>query len=226
MRASAPCCTRAPYPAPAAYSVAIAEIGLFPLAIVLLPDERVPLHIFEPRYKELISECVADEREFGLVLEDDEGRREIGTAAAVVEVLQRYDDGRLDIVIEGRERFRILEETSGRTFRTASIQLLPDDGEPAEEPEIDRALAAFLELAASAEAELEEQPDPARDRLSFWLAARIDFGTDVKQELLERRSERQRIIWLTEMFARAKRAVQWARTARERGATNGRVEPP
>ena len=70
------------------------EIGLFPLELVLLPTERVPLHIFEPRYKELIGECLTEGREFGLILEDEQGRREIGTRARVVEVLQRYGRGR------------------------------------------------------------------------------------------------------------------------------------
>ena len=80
------------------------ELGLFPLGMVLLPTERVPLHIFEPRYRELIGECVAEEREFGMLLGDDEGLREIGTRAAVVEVVDRFPDGRLNVVIEGRVR--------------------------------------------------------------------------------------------------------------------------
>jgi len=90
------------------------EIGLFPLELVLLPTERVPLHIFEPRYKELIGECLRSGDEFGLVLQDDQGRREIGTRAAVVEVLQVFDDGRMNVIVEGHERFRLRELTSGR----------------------------------------------------------------------------------------------------------------
>jgi hypothetical protein len=73
------------------------EIGLFPLGMVLLPTERVPLHIFEERYKELIDECIELEQEFGLVLQDDDGIREVGTRAAVVAVLERFDDGRLNV---------------------------------------------------------------------------------------------------------------------------------
>src|SRR5256885_12755726 len=98
------------------------ELGLFPLGVVLLPTERVPLHIFEPRYRELIGECLAEEREFGLVLGDRDGLREIGTRAAVVEVLDEFPDGRLNIVIEGRERFRLVELTAGRSFATGEVE--------------------------------------------------------------------------------------------------------
>src|SRR6516165_8744487 len=88
-------------------SSGVTEIGLFPLELVLLPSERVPLHIFEPRYKELIGECLRSGEEFGLVLQDEQGRREIGTKAVVVEVLQVFDDGRMNVVVEGHERFRL-----------------------------------------------------------------------------------------------------------------------
>ena len=98
------------------------EIGLFPLGMVLLPTERVPLHVFEEQYKELIGECIELEQEFGLVLQDDDGIREIGTRAAVVAVLERFDDGRMNVVVEGRERFRVVALTSGRAFRTADVR--------------------------------------------------------------------------------------------------------
>src|SRR3954453_4578966 len=98
----------------AAYSPrAVPKIGLFPLELVLLPTERVPLHIFEDRYKELIGECLARDGQFGLGFPDQHGIREIGTLAAVATVLERFPDGRLNIVVEGRERFRLVELTRG-----------------------------------------------------------------------------------------------------------------
>ena len=77
------------------------EIGLFPLGLVLLPTEQVPLHIFEPRYRELITECLDQDEPFGLVFADDDGLRRVGTLASVVEVTDRFDDGRLNVVVEG-----------------------------------------------------------------------------------------------------------------------------
>jgi len=202
------------------------EIGLFPLGLVLLPGEQVPLHIFEPRYRELIGECLAQSTEFGLVLADDEGMREVGTTAAVVEVLERFPDGRLDIVVEGRERFEIVERTSGRSFLTVTVELSPDDGSDCpSSQERDRCLAAFHALAEAAGTEPDE-PTPELGDVSFWIAARVDLGTSVKQELLEQRSPRRRARRLVELLGRARTTLAWMRTASERGTTNGRVEPP
>ena len=92
----------------------MSELGLFPLGIVLLPTEQVPLHIFEERYKELIAECLDSDQEFGLVYADGDGVRDVGTRAAVIEVLAQLEDGRMNIVVEGRDRFRLLELTEGR----------------------------------------------------------------------------------------------------------------
>src|SRR5919109_5682649 len=104
--------------------------------MVLVPSERVPLHIFEERYKELIGECLEGEWEFGLVFSDDEGIREVGTKAAVVQVLGRFPDGRLNVVVEGRERFRIVRMTSGRSFQTAVVEDLADDAGPPPEEDV------------------------------------------------------------------------------------------
>src|SRR6186997_2976441 len=111
----------------------MSELGLFPLGIVLLPTEQIPLHIFEERYQELIGECLDEEREFGLIFADEEGLRKIGTYAAVTEVLDKFDDGRLNIVAEGRERFRLVELTEGRSFQTGIVEKIedePDDADP------------------------------------------------------------------------------------------------
>src|SRR5919204_487795 len=132
------------------------EIGLFPLALVLLPTERVPLHIFEPRYKELIGECLAEGREFGLVLEDERGRREVGTRAEVVEVLQVFDDGRMNVVVEGRDRFRLVELTAGRSFLTGDVEPVDDDPDPPDEDDVKRAIAAFRRLVRVADADVDE----------------------------------------------------------------------
>ncbi len=200
----------------------MAEIGLFPLALVLLPTERVPLHIFEPRYKELIGECLTEGSEFGLLLEDDEGRRDIGTRASVVEVLQVFEDGRLNVLVEGRERFRLLELTGGRSFLTGEVERLDDDGGEPEPALVRRALELFRELVEVAGADVDE-PDPATDQLSFELAARIDFGLEPKQELLELRSERARLRRLCRLLERAIHALAREREARDRAQGNGKV---
>ena len=107
----------------------MAEIGLFPLELVLLPTERIPLHIFEPRYRELIGECIDEEREFGLVLAATRtASREIGTMAAVVEVLQVLRRRPAEHRRRGRRALPRRRITDGRSFLTAEVE--PVDDEP------------------------------------------------------------------------------------------------
>src|SRR5918995_6105218 len=134
----------------------MSELGLFPLGIVLLPSEQIPLHIFEDRYQELIGECLAEEREFGLIYADEEGLREVGTLAAVTEVLDRFDDGRMNIVVEGRERFRLLELTEGRSFHTGRVEPIADEQDTADPKDAERALALFHRLVELTGAEVEQ----------------------------------------------------------------------
>jgi Lon protease-like protein len=201
----------------------VAEIGLFPLDLVLVPTERVPLHVFEDRYRELIGEALADGSEFGVILEDDEGLRGVGTSTGVIELVHTFDDGRMNILVEGRSRFRVLEETEGRSYRTAEIEPLEDDDieEPTAE-ETERTLEAFRKLAEIAEAEEVDVP-AVGEALSFQLAARVDFGTVLKQELLELRSERARLDRLVDLLGQAAGALTREREVRERASGNGKV---
>jgi Lon protease-like protein len=200
------------------------ELGLFPLELVLLPTERIPLHIFEPRYKELIRECLDEEREFGLVLDRGEETAEVGTRAGVVQVLQVLPDGRMNIVVEGRGRFRIVEATEGRSFLTAAVEPVEDEDDPPRPDELERALALFARLVALTGAEV-DAPEPASPQLAFELAARIDFGSDLKQELLELRSPRERLARLTELLEQAADAVALENELRDRASRNGKVTP-
>jgi Lon protease-like protein len=201
------------------------EIGLFPLNLVLLPGEQAPLHVFEPRYRELIGECLDKGGDFGLVLADDDGMREIGCRAGVIEVLEQFPDGRLNVVIEGRERIRIREVNEGqRSFVTAEVEDIDDEDEAPTEDEIEECLAAYQRVVTAAEADLEDLDFDA-DSIAYQIAARIDFGTEVKQGLLEIRSERERVLRLAPMLDQAAEAVQRDREIRDRASGNGRVEP-
>jgi ATP-dependent Lon protease len=198
------------------------ELGLFPLGVVLLPSEQLPLHIFEPRYRELIEESIQSEREFGLLHADDDGAREIGTTAAVVEVVRRFEDGRLNVVVEGRERFRMTRRTEGRSFETAEVELIPDEPDPAEPGAIERSLHLYRRLAEQAGSDAPEEP-PLTSHLSYALAARVDFGPHLKQELLELRSERTRLRRVVELLERAVQAIALEREIGDRAGRNGKV---
>jgi Lon protease-like protein len=203
----------------------VAELGLFPLPIVLVPTERIPLHIFEPRYRELIEECVENESDFGFVLATGDGAvHEIGTRAAVLEVLEVLDDGRMNVVVEGGARFRLLELTSGRSFTTGLVEPVVDDDDPPAEADVERALDVFRELAETSESDV-DVPDPDVPQLDFELAARVDFGVAAKQEVLAMTSPRLRMQRLGVLLESALQAVQREQTTRERASKNGKVAP-
>ena len=195
------------------------ELGLFPLKVVLLPTEQIPLHVFEPRYKELIGECIEDEAEFGLVLSDDEGLRRVGTKARVTDVLERFDDGRLNVVVEGGERFRLVELTTGRSFHTGQIEPIEDDDLDAEPADAQRALGLFRRVAELAEAETTE-PEPSR-RLSYEIAARIELPLGLKQELLESRSEPERLRRLSQALDGIAELLTKQKELRDLSSRNG-----
>ena len=198
------------------------ELGLFPLGLVLLPGERVPLHVFEPRYKELISECLEQERPFGIVLADDSGLHDVGTQASVTEVLERFDDGRLNIVVEGGERFRVLELTSGRSFQTGEVEGLEDEEVAVDEQDAERAMALFRELRELVGSDVDE-PETGVPFLSFALASRVDFGVDPKQRLLELTSEADRLTFVIELLENALAAVRKEQARRELASRNGNL---
>ena len=201
------------------------ELGLFPLGIVLLPGEQIPLHVFEPRYRELIGECLETGEPFGLVLADDDGLRGVGTRATVVEVLDRLEDGRLNVVIEGGRRFRLRELTGGRSFQTGLVDDVEDEDDPAAPGEGERALELFHELRELVEAEVDD-PEPSDWPLSYALAGRLEFDVLPKQELLELRSERMRVDRLIRLLETGVERVRLQRERAEHASKNGRFASP
>jgi ATP-dependent Lon protease len=203
----------------------VEELGLFPLPLVLMPTERIPLHIFEPRYKELISECAERGTTFGFVLGTGDGAvHEVGTRASVEEVLEVLDDGALNIVVEGRERFRLLELTKGRSFATCLVEPFVDADEQPDPADAARAYELFETLAAATGADV-DLPDPESPLLDFELAARVDFATEAKQELIAEVSPRVRMRRLGELLGLALEATQLQKTLQERAGKNGKVAP-
>ena len=200
------------------------EIGLFPLGVVLLPTERVPLHIFEPRYRELIGECLDEAKEFGFLLGDEDDTQRVGTRAAVTEVLNRLSDGRFDVVVEGGDRFRIVEGTDGRSFQTALIEPYDDVPDAAAPAAVEQALTLFGRLVELTGSDV-DVPDAESAQLSFELAARFDFAPPLKQELLEERSERVRLDRVCAILEEAAAVVARQHEIAQLASTNGHAKP-
>lgn len=200
----------------------MAEIGLFPLGVALLPSEVIPLHIFEERYRELIEECLSRLTPFGLIYADGAGMRSVGTEARVAQVIDRFDDGRLNIAVLGTERFRVVRLAEGRSFDTAEVEPWTDEQDDDPVPLLEASVAAAGRIAAASEADSDADFSGARS--AFELAARIQLPEEVKQELIEMRSERQRLARLQDLLERFAGVLERRNEIRIRAAGNGRAD--
>jgi Lon protease-like protein len=197
-------------------------IPLFPLDVVLFPGTPLPLHIFEPRYKEMIGECLAQHKLFGVVRALEQGLAEVGCTAEIVTVVKEYPDGCLDIVTEGRKRFELLGVNQERSFLQAEILMIDD--EPGAPPQQDaaRAIQLHSELLAIAGATQDmSAADPSV--LSFYLAGSLPLDLDFKQKLLGLRSEPERLSLLIAYFETIIPNLQRAARARQTSGGNGHV---
>jgi Lon protease-like protein len=199
-----------------------ALLPLFPLDVVLFPATALPLHIFEPRYKEMIGECRAQHRHFGVVRALDQGLAEVGCTAEIITVVKEYPDGRLDLVAEGRKRFELLRINQERSFLQAAVLVIDDDPGNSPQEEIARAIELHSELAAIAGA---KQDISAADRLSlsFHLAGSLPLDLDFKQKLLSLRSEPERISLFISYLETIIPNIRRAAKAREKAGGNGHV---
>ena len=166
----------------------MALLPLFPLEAVLLPGTPLPLHIFEPRYKEMIGECLVNDAPFGVIRALEEGIEEVGCTAEIITVTKQYPDGRMDLIAEGRERFEVIELNQERSFLRAEVLLVPDDPGGAVEAEKIRAIQLHLEILSLAGA-VQDLSAADQNQLSFYLAGSLPLDLDFKQKLLGMRSE-------------------------------------
>lgn len=178
----------------------IPSLAIFPLGVVLYPHERLPLHIFEPQYKEMIRTCLEEGGPFGVVLFNEGATADIGCTATVVKVVSQYEDGRMDILVEGLQRFRILKLFPEKPYMTAEVELIP---EPPEAPERDlkeRAITQHMKLLELAGRTV--RPSLYQDvrEVSFVMAHNAGLTLRQKQQVLELPGEKDRIAYLVDHF--------------------------
>ena len=167
-------------------------LPIFPLDLVLLPGVPLPLHIFEPRYREMIAECLEQKKPFGVVRESSEGVAGIGCTAEIMSVTKKYDDGRMDILTRGVERFEVIHVNEDRSFLQAEITVVEDEpGKPAAQI-VTQAVRLHAEIAKLAGSE-PSGPDEQAGNLSFLLAGSLPLDLDFKQSLLSTLSETKRL---------------------------------
>jgi Lon protease-like protein len=197
-------------------------LALFPLEAVLFPDAPLPLHIFEPRYKEMVRDLLESREHFGVVRSTESGFEQIGCTAEIVAVAKQYDDGRMDIVTEGRQRFEIMQVDMGRTYLRAEVLYIVDEPERPPQEDIVRLLEMQKEMLQllGANAEVPEGDDR---QLTLTIAAAMPFDLEMKQKLLASRSEPQRMTSLIAYYEKVLPSLRRAVKARHKAGGNGHV---
>jgi Lon protease-like protein len=195
---------------------------LFPLGLVALPHEHVPLHIFEERYKTMIGRCLERNSEFGIVWATDEGLRPVGCAMRIAEILERLQDGRMNILTKGTRPFRIVDEQVDLPYPAGTVEFVADKEEELDPAARDAAHEAYAQLVEQA---TDRSPDPEEltRMTAYEMAATVDFGLDAKQGLLDLRSENARLRLLTRLFRAAVKRLELVERAHERARSNGKV---
>ena len=199
----------------------IASFPIFPLPLVALPTEAIPLHIFEERYKQMIGECLEQESAFGIIWLGEGGLAEIGCTARITEVLDRTEDGRLNILVEGQQPFRLERRIDDLPYPAGDVELLDDDAE-ADEERLAEVRVSYAEVVEKA---TDTAPDDAvlADMGSYAMAATIELEPAFKQQLLDSRSEPERLDIIEALFAKAVARLDQAEEVAEAARSNGKV---
>jgi Lon protease-like protein len=198
------------------------DFRLFPLGLVALPSELVPLHIFEHRYRTMIAECLEQDAEFGIVWASPDGQQDVGCAMEVTEVLERLDDGRINILTRGTRPFRLVAEQFDKPYPAGTVEFLEDDLEAVDEEAAEVAHRAYADLVEQATEKVLEGPE-VEAMTAYEMAATVDFGLEAKQGLLDLRSESARLRLVTRLFRSAAKRLDFMERAQARARSNGKV---
>ncbi|MGH9633379.1 MAG: LON peptidase substrate-binding domain-containing protein [Candidatus Angelobacter sp.] len=196
-------------------------LPLFPLEIVVFPGAPLPLHIFEPRYKEMIGECLAESRPFGMVRAKENALSAIGCSARIINIIKKYEDGRLDIAAEGAQRFEIIQVNQERSFLQAEVAFFDDEPSIVSKNAADTVIKLHEQLFAVMGQTVEVERDAAY--LSYRLAQDLPVDLDFKQTLLEMKSEAERVEILTEYYRATIPKIENSLRVRQRASGNGHV---
>jgi Lon protease-like protein len=198
------------------------RIPLFPLNVVLLPGAPLPLHIFEPRYKEMVKACLEEKSEFGMLLSLPKGVARVGCTAEILEVVKRYPDGRMDIVTVGRAPFRVVELFTENHLLEGQVDYLEDRGAPGN-PVLQRQLIELYEACHTLL--FEDYPKNLEgasvDDLSYIVASTLPMDLLWKQQILELRSEEDRQERLVGYLREWAPHLQNNKVMRQRAGGNG-----
>jgi len=198
------------------------RIPLFPLNVVLLPGVDLPLHIFEPRYRQMVKKCLEEKSEFGMLLSTPDGVARVGCTAEILELVKRYDDGRMDILTVGRAPFRVVELYKDQPLLEGEVDYL-EDRETQVNAGVRRELVELYETCHTLI--FEDYPknleDESPGELSYLVTGTLPMELLWKQQILELRTEASRQVQLVAYLRDWAPHLQKAATTRQRASGNG-----
>ncbi|MGI8731662.1 MAG: LON peptidase substrate-binding domain-containing protein [Solirubrobacteraceae bacterium] len=200
----------------------VRDFPIFPLGLVALPYEYVPLHVFEQRYRTMFAEILEHESEFGIVWATEDGLKSVGCACEVAKVIERTDDGRINVLTRGTRPFRIVSEQDDLPYPAATVEFLQDISEVADEMAADVARDAYADLVVQA-TENDPDLDDIAAKSAFQMAATVDFGLDAKQGLLDLRSENARMRLAARLFRAAAKRLDFVERSQAKARSNGKL---
>ncbi len=181
-------------------------IPLFPLNVVLFPGAQLPLHIFEERYKSLVNECLAQDKVFGINVVHDKQIRAIGCTARVLRMTKLYDDGRMDIIVEGEDRYKLLNVVeSPQLYLMGQIARLVDEKESYNSELTERAIILYNSFVEKVFPDtVQKIASPETEKInSFFLVQKAGLDLMQRQAVLSMNSETRRLEFLVQHFEAA-----------------------
>jgi Lon protease-like protein len=203
------------------------DFPLFPLGIVALPTESVPLHIFEDRYRRMIERCLGADPgsiagQFGIIWLSDQELKPVGCACEIEQVLERMEDGRMNILARGTRPFRLLERQHELPYPAGNVEFLADSEEVADDRAASVARGLYHDLVERA-TDRSMTAEELGEMDAYRMAGTVEFDLDSKQQLLELRSENERLRLLTLLLRAAIERLELLERAQERARSNGKV---
>ncbi len=177
-------------------------IPIFPLPMVLFPTEQLPLHIFEPKYKDMIHHCLTTQSPFGMVLTYNNGITQTGCSAIIVRKIKEYEDGKRDILVRGQERFQINKIQQEFAYFTADVTWLVDKEATIPQSLKLRFLALYTKWMEALHQKQHLLLNPEEDRLSFVVGRNLPLKPEQKQILLQIGSEVERLSFLSDYLTK------------------------
>ena len=197
------------------------KIPVFPLEVVLFPEAALPLHIFEDRYREMVSVCLAENIAFGVVCAQREGLAVVGCTAEILRVLEKYSDGRMDILCLGSKRFEIENLDNSRSFLQAEVDFFEDEGMAAARSRREECTALHFEVLELMGGEKSHRSFDLDEPIAFQIAGGSPTDLSFRIELLAMRSDAERteklIAFYTAMLPKLRRGVQASAVAGRNG---------